>query len=160
MTSAGATRPFIQSGSDKGKLLPHAERSAGVRDKEGIPVNRTQAGNQTLADALRAKRRMKGMTQEQAAAELEVLQQTYANWELGSLPRPKPAGTDGAREFQEVVYRLADFLEVPVLEALRMAYLPNTDPDERDVVSIYRKRIEELEALVIELRGHNGAPPA
>lgn len=108
--------------------------------------------NTTLANALRDERRRRGMSQEAAAKEIGVLQQTYANWELGSVPRPSPKGKRGSREFQETVKRIGTFIGVPVLEVLRMAYTPDLRLPDDSIVDAYRRRIEELEDLVRDLK--------
>lgn len=108
-----------------------------------------------LSNALRDERRRRGMSQLAAAKELGVLQQTYANWELGSVPRPAPKGKRGAREFQETVKRIGEFLGVPVLEVLRMAYTPDIRLPEDSIVDAYRSRIEELEQVIRDLRETN-----
>lgn len=108
--------------------------------------------NTTLANALRDERRRRGLSQEGAAKELGVLQQTYANWELGSVPRPSPKGKRGSRDFQETIQRIAQFLGVPVLEVLKIAYTPDLRLPDESIVDAYRRRIEELEEALEAMR--------
>lgn len=98
-----------------------------------------------LATALRLERRERDMSQEEVAAKLGVSQQRYANFERGTVPRPS------SDDYEELMRAMARFLDVPVLEILRLAYMPNLDaaPSQAAVDD----RLARLEADLAALRG-------
>jgi transcriptional regulator with XRE-family HTH domain len=78
-------------------------------------AERHAVGIETVGDAVRRRRRMRGLTQVEAARELSVLQQTVARWEGGR-------ATPQRRHWDD----LARFLGVSVEEIGRVAGAQHT----------------------------------
>lgn len=69
-----------------------------------------------LMHLLRDRRRDAGLTQAEAAKLVGVTQQTYGNYEIGSLPRP------GTANYSDIMEGLARFLRVSVPDLILLCY--------------------------------------
>lgn len=96
------------------------------------------------------------MTQAEAARQLGVTQQTYANYELGSSPRPS------APNFKETIRSIRDFLEIEDVRdalALAMGYpeaIDSADPENR--VALLERQVDLLQSKLDELLSGNSEP--
>lgn len=99
---------------------------------------------QSIGDMIRRVRRERGLTQDQAAAQLGVHQATVAKWERGD------------RVASERIPAIAEWLGRPVTELVARAF--NYEPDEllallREVVTNQDRMLAEMAVLRGELRG-------
>lgn len=83
----------------------------------------------SFANLLRDIRRANDLSQADAARLIGVRQQTYANWELGAVPRPVPARDTAHRHYVQTISGLCAFVGQPPNVLLPRMLVPGLDPD-------------------------------